>query len=113
MNHISHICLTCGQSLPELPLGVDLTNNVFTVGTGSVKLQPKVAELAYALIEAYPNGVHKERIMFRLYGNGERAQEKVLDVYAWKLRSAIKPLGYDVRGEWTDKLKLVRAEENQ
>lgn len=72
-------CTTCGQSLPASRLLVDLNTNRVTLGTLSVKLRPRDAEVLQVLHDAAPRYISPGDLEIRVLGTeaGERCSEWV------------------------------------
>lgn len=89
----SHCCAQCGQPLSDERSGVAIE------GVGLVTYNGKQARLSYAEAEmlrvlrrSFGRTVHREVIYNALYEDAE-VSDKIIDVYACKLRGKLAPLG--------------------
>ena len=90
------LCPLCGSIVQTKKPLVDLNTNTISFRGKIVQVQAKIAELASILIDAAPNRVHVERLMYRLYGASSPSSDNIIRVYMRSLRRAVKPLGVQI-----------------
>lgn len=91
-------CPCCGQPvLSSCPALVSLDKNTVAVGNKSLRLRPQEAEILYAIAEAWPGALSKDRLMQKLYGLGERdGSLQSTFVAISRLRKNVEPLGLGI-----------------
>lgn len=91
-------CPTCCQKLPiDQSPTVDLDNNVIVAHGRSAKLQPRQAEIAYALVERFPSVASHDRLCAAISGAGvDWTDERTISVHICHMRKIFEPLGLSI-----------------
>lgn len=78
---------------------------------GSVHLTRREAELLTLLIQNRDSTLDKEKTLFLLYGNDERPEQKILDVFVCKLRKKLRAVSLSSRIEtvWGRGYRIVMS----
>lgn len=91
-------CPCCGQvTAPTNAVVVDLTENVLRYRQHSIRLIPRLANLAYILSRRMPETVAREAIIAQMWGNmeGDYASGN-LNVGVMHLRTVLRPFGLNI-----------------
>lgn len=88
-------CPCCGHHIAPDRILADLNTNTVTFGRRRVVLGAGEAEMAFAIVDAYPGTASLDRIYTALWGGYDRplCAEKSVHVYACRIRAALKPIG--------------------
>jgi len=88
---------TCPLCKTPITAGVtiDLTTGTIVTKTGTIKMQPRAAEVLYLLWEAWPHEVSRERLCYRMDPQGN-FNNGALKVHVSVLRKALLPHGIDI-----------------
>jgi DNA-binding response OmpR family regulator len=106
-------CPLCGHDCSNLDddFVVDLDSNTIRAGGQFRTVRPAMSEMAYILRKRYPGGVSREALINGLYGAriDDPPPPKILDVYASRLREALRGTGWTMgrsvgRTKWLRKL---------
>lgn len=108
-------CPTCGAPIAEnAPVHIDIEAGI-VVGRGRfAALTPQEMDLLILLRERYPRTVSKEAACNALYlHEGDRAEEKIIDVYVCKIRKKIAGTGMGIQTMWGRGHRLCYEGENE
>jgi hypothetical protein len=95
-------CTLCRRELEDDgAFTVDLSTNLILAGEEIRQASPMVAEFATILAKHRPNVVSRESLMSGLYGAyvHDAPDDKVLNVYAHKLRRVLAGTGFSVEAQ--------------
>ena len=111
MLHTATDCPTCGRRLPKSDFTVSLETNSVIAGGLAIKLWPKETEFLYALWRANGHVVSKPALMDAIYGTlvDYAPSNKILDVYAHRVREKISATGWTVKGYHSRGYALIRV----
>lgn len=96
------VCPVCGQTA-ELPPIVVLQERGMAISGGRfVTLTVKEAAFLAILVKRAPRVTTKESLMNVLYvmGSDEEPMEKIIDVYACKVRKKLRRIGVEIVTHW-------------
>ncbi len=108
------ICPLCGGKYGgHKGIYVSDNYNETVIDGVSVHLTRRESQTLAALVQVYPRVARKGFIMDYVYGMGpevDEPEEKVIDVFACKLRKVLKPSGYDIKSVRGVGFKLVEED---
>lgn len=87
------LCPCCSQPLPDTGLEVSLRDNAVLFRGKAVRVACIEAEIAYVLADCAPEWVPRERIMQRVYGQGDAPQNSTLKQHILHLRRKLRDGG--------------------
>lgn len=93
-------CKGCGRPIEAAPFVVDLDRNLLLIEGQQIRLVPQLAEIAAALMKAYPNVASREFICEQIYGWREWAEPKALDVQISNLRDQLMRSRLRIQSHW-------------
>lgn len=88
-------CPTCGGSMPEIFLKVDLDRNLFLHRGQAFQMTPRMAEILYVLVERFPNPIAKEDLCRKIWGlhNADFDESQSLRSCISNIRRILAPAG--------------------
>ena len=93
-----NLCPCCGANVKE-PFVVDLGGNKLAVEGKTIDLMPKVAEVLFIMLKAYPGTIDREMMMSKLYGmQSDQPGIAILNVYVTYARAALVGTDWTIRG---------------
>lgn len=97
-----HVCESCGHPLPG-KFGVEIGPRTIARGGVSVRVTKKQREIFEILLRRAGNVISREALISHLYSGANDEPDSaynIISVYTSKLRTAIKPLGLEIRCHW-------------
>lgn len=84
--------------MPARGLSVDVNTSRLIHEGGSVRLQPRVADLIAVLLQREGLPVPIEHLAVKIWGAGAepRTSRKTMGVFTTRARKVLRPLGYDI-----------------
>lgn len=93
-------CPMCGSVIDEIPVSIFPERGMVVAGGAFTEVTGKEMLLIEALVHAFPKGLSREQIMDKLYGGMDEPEIKIIDVFVFKVRKKISPLGVRIDTLW-------------
>lgn len=94
-------CPCCGQTTRGENIRVDLGENMFYFNGQGMRLQPRLAELAFILARRMPETVSHDVIIGQMWGDAEPASaENSIKVAVGQLRIKLRTIGLTIVNTW-------------
>ena len=110
-------CPLCGETCEVVNASVDIDGQWFLFDGGNIHLTPKEAQFLERMIDASPRTVSKGYLMDSMYGlfsEKEEPDNRILNVYAYKLRKKLVATPFRLLTIWGGGgFRLVRVNKSE